>query len=154
MKILTIVLLLTIGLGTPAAFGQKRNEPFEKTNTDARKVIQFMTVWENLSNKHDVAALDKLLPADLVITFQDGQVQTRDEYITALRNNPSDFTITDYDQKVDLYADHNAAIARARYVVAVSKDVKLDFRYTVTFLKRKGRWEPVAFHSSPLTPQK
>ncbi len=107
-----------------------------------------MTDWANLSNKQDTAALDKMLPANLVITFQDGEVQTKDEYIHALKKNPGDFTITDYDQKVDLY--DRVAIVRARYVVAVGADTKVEFRYTTTFLKRKGRWEPVAFHSSPL----
>jgi ketosteroid isomerase-like protein len=106
-----------------------------------------MTDWANLSNKHDTAALDKMLPDDLVITFQDGEVLTKDEYIAALKKNPPDFTIADYEQKVDLYDE--TGIVRARYVVTV-KEVKVELRYTVTFLKRKGRWEPVAFHSSPL----
>ena len=147
MKKLLIIALLTIA-ATTAAFSQKKTEPFEKTNADAQKLIQYMTDWANLSNKHDITALDKMLPDDLVITFQDGEVLTKDEYIAALKKNPGDFTITDYDQKADLYG--KTAIVRARYVVAVGADVKVDFRYTTTFLKRKGRWEPVAFHSSPL----
>lgn len=107
-----------------------------------------MTDWANLSNKHDAAALDKMLPTDLVITFQDGEVQTKDEYIAALKKNPNDFIIKDFDQKVDLYND-DVAITRARYEVTVG-EIKAEFRYTVTFLKRKGRWQPIAFHSSPL----
>jgi len=147
MKKLLIIALLTIA-ATTAAFSQKKAEPFEKTNADARGMIQYMTDWANLSNKRDIAGLDKMLPADLVITFQDGEVLTKDEYIAALKKNPGGFTITDYDQKVDLYG--KTAIVRARYVVAVGADVKVEFRYTTTFLKRKGHWEPVAFHSSPL----
>lgn len=150
MKKLLIIALLTIA-ATTAVFSQKKTEPFEKTNADAQKMVQFMTDWANLSNKKDFAALDKMLPADLVITFQDGEVLTKDEYIASLKTNPGDFTITDYDQKVDLYG--KTAIVRARYVVAVGADVKVEFRYTVTFLKRKERWEPVAFHSSPLVKQ-
>ena len=150
MKKLLIIAFLTIAAAT-AVFSQKKTEPTEKTNPAAQKLIQFMTDWANLSNKHDIAALDKLLPPDLVLTFQDGQVQTKNEYVAALKNNPNDFTITDYDQKVDLY--DKTAIVRARYVVAVGTDTKVEFRYTTTFLKRKGRWQPVAFHSSPLAKQ-
>jgi ketosteroid isomerase-like protein len=148
MKKLLIIVLLTVASGTTSAFSQKKNEPFEKTNADAQKIIQFMTDWANLSNKHDTAALDKMLPADLVLTFQDGEVQTKDEYIATLKNNPADFTITDYDQKVDLF-DDDLAVTRARYEISVGNQ-KLEFRYTTTFLKRKGRWQPIAFHSSPL----
>ena len=148
MKKLLIIAFLTIAFGTTSALSQKKQESFEKTNAEAQKVIQFMTDWANLSNKHETAALDKMLPADLVLTFQDGEVQTKDEYIAAVRNNPADFIIKDYDQKVDLFRD-DLAVTRARYEVAVG-DQKLEFRYTATFLKRKGRWQPIAFHSSPL----
>jgi ketosteroid isomerase-like protein len=148
MKKTIIIALLTIAICTTDAYSQKQNQPFEKTNASAQKIIQFMTDWTNLSNRHDITGLDKMLPADLVLTFQDGAVQTKDEYIFALKKNPNDFTIKDFDQKVDLY-DENVAIVRARYEVAAGQ-IKAEFRYTVTFLKRKGRWEPIAFHSSPL----
>lgn len=147
MKNLLIVALLTVVAAVPA-FSQKTTAPFEKTNADAQKIIQYMTDWANLSNKHDAAALDKMLPANLVITFQDGEVVTKDEYIAALKKNPGDFVIEYDDQKVDLY--DKTAILRARYVVTVGKNIKVEFRATVTFLKRKGQWEAVAFHSSPL----
>lgn len=147
-----ILIAAIIFAASTVAFSQKQQaKPLEKTNPDAQKLVQFMTDWANLSNLHDADALGKMLPGDLVLTFQDGQVQTRDEYIAALRKNPADFTITDYDQKIDLY--DRTAIVRARYVVAVGTDTKVELRYTVTFLKRKGRWEPIAFHSSPLAKQ-
>ena len=142
-----ILIAAIIFAASIVAFSQKKSEPFEKTNAEARQMIQYMTDWANLSNKHDTAALDRMLPDDLVITFQDGEVLTKDEYIAALKKSPPDFTIADYEQKVDLY--DKTAIVRARYVVTV-KEVKVELRYTVTFIKRKGRWEPVAFHSSPL----
>jgi ketosteroid isomerase-like protein len=142
-----ILIAAIIFAASNVAFSQNKSEPFEKTNAEARKLIQYMTDWANLSNKHDTAALDKMLPDDLVITFQDGEVLTKAEYIAALKKSSPDFTIADYEQKVDLY--DKTAIVRARYVVTV-KEAKVELRYTVTFLKRKGRWEAVAFHSSPL----
>jgi hypothetical protein len=148
MKKLLVIALLTVAALVPA-FSQKKTEPFEKTNADAQKLVQYMTDWANLSNKHDADALDKMLPADLVMTFHDGEVLIKDEYIAALKKNPSDFTITYDDRKVDLFND-KTAVLRARYVVSVGSGVTAEFRATVTFLKRKERWEPVAFHSSPL----
>lgn len=148
MKKLLIIALLTIFSAT-AAFSQKQQDKsFEKTNAEAQKLIQYMNDWANLSNKYDTDALDKMLPDDLVTTFQDGRVVIKHEYISALKKNPPDFNITYHDQKVDLY--DKTAILRARYVVKVGADVTVEFRNTVTFLKRKGRWEPIAFHSSPL----
>lgn len=104
MKKIILIAIIIVAAST-AAFSQKQQDkPFEKTNAEAQKLIQYMTDWANLSNKHDTAALKRMLPDDLVLTFQDGQVQTKDEYIFALKNNPADFTITDYDQKVDLFS--------------------------------------------------
>lgn len=149
MKKIFIVAVL-IAASVSAAFSQNQpDKPFGKTAADAQKLIRYMTDWANLSNKHDIAALDKMLPADLVMTFQDGEVLTKDEYIAALKKNPGDFTITYDDQKVDLFND-KTAVFRARYVVSVGADITVEFRNTITFLKRKGRWEPIAFHSSPL----
>lgn len=150
MKKLTIIALFVIAAASFASGQDKQAEPFEKTNGEARQVVRYMNDWAELSNKREVAALDKLLPADLVITFQDGEVLTKAEYIAQLKASLAAFTITYYDQKVDLYND-KTAVLRARYVVQVSPDARLEFRSTSTFLKRKGKWEIVAFHSSPLT---
>jgi hypothetical protein len=148
MKKTILFAVLTIGICATADYSQKQNQSFEKTNAEAQKIIQFMIDWADLSNRHDTAALDKMLPADLVMTFQDGEVQTKNGYIAALKKNPNDFTIKDFDQKVDLF-DDDVAVIRARYEVTVG-EIKVELRYTTTFLKRKGRWEPVSFHSSPL----
>lgn len=148
IKKLPIIVLLFI-IAVTAAFSQKQEDKlFEKSNAEAQKLVQYMNDGANLSNKNDTAALDKILPEDIVTTFQDGEVVTKDEYISALKKNPPDFNITYYDQQIDLY--EKTAIFRARYVVKVGTTVTVEFRNTVTFLKRNGRWEPIAFHSSPL----
>ncbi len=60
MKKSIFITLLTIAICATSALSQKQNQPFEKTNADAQKIIQFMTDWANLSNRHDIAALDKM----------------------------------------------------------------------------------------------
>lgn len=47
-------------------------------------------------NKHDFDALDKMLPADLVITFQDGEVLTKDKYIAPLKKIRATSSIFQY----------------------------------------------------------
>lgn len=147
MKKLIIIALFIIAAAT-FAFSQKKSEPFEKTNAEAQKVVQYMFDWANFSNKKDAAALERLLPDDLVITFQDGEVLTKTEYIAQFKANRSDYKITYLEQKVDLFND-DVAVLRAIYLVEIG-EASIQFRTTVTFLKRKKQWQAVAFHSSPL----
>ena len=147
MRIIFTAILITAVCAT-AADSQQLNRPVKKTDANAQQIIQFMNDWTRLSNRHDLTALGRLLPAGLVLTFQDGQMQTRDEYLTALQKNPADFTIRNLDQKVDLYGS-SVAVIRSLYEVAVGA-VKGEFRNTTTFLKRRGHWQPIAFHSSAL----
>ena len=88
MKKLLIIALLILAATTAANSRKQQDKSFVKTSAEAQKLIQYMTDWANLSNKHDFAALDKMLPADLVITFQDGEVLIKDEYIASLKKNP------------------------------------------------------------------
>jgi len=112
-----------------------------------QELIRFMTDWGNISGRRDAAALDSMLPDELIITMADSTVMTKAEYLDGFKNIPADFTVTDYDQKAQIF-DH-AAIVRARYVLEMNGS-ETHLRYTATFIKRNGKWDVVALHSSPL----
>lgn len=146
MKKILVIAIIIVAVSA-AAFSQTQDKASGKTTAEGRKLIQFMTDWGNASGKRDTAALDRMLPDSLILTHFDGRVQRKAEYLDAIKKMPADFTIKDYDQEVDIY--DNTAIVRARYVMTMGGN-EMQLRYTTTFIKRKGRWETVAFHSSPL----
>ena len=119
----------------------------ETTNDAGRELIRFMNDWGNISGRRDTAALDRMLPDDLVLTMFDGRVLTKAEYLDGLKNIPADFTITDYDQTAQIF-DHTA-IVRAAYKLEMD-DREMHLRYTATFIKRADNWNVVALHSSVL----
>lgn len=116
-------------------------------NSTEQRLIQFMTDWGNISGSRDSETLAEMLPDDLVLTMADGSFLTKAQYLDGFRMIPADFTITDFDQTATIY--NETAIVTARYIFAIGGNVT-PMRYTTTFIKREGRWQPVAFHSCPV----
>jgi hypothetical protein len=118
----------------------------QMTTSTEQNLIQFMTDWGNISGRRDTAALAEMLPDDLVLTMADGTFLTKAQYLDGFSTIPVDFTIADFDQQATIY--NEAAIVTARYIFAIGGR-ETPMRYTTTFIKREGHWQPVAFHSCP-----
>ena len=116
--------------------------------TTEQQLMRFMTDWNRRSENRDIAALDRMLPEDLVITASDGRVLDKQQFLDTIANMPEDFHLTEHKQTVQIF-DHTA-IVRAGYVLEIAGSVK-HLRYTATFIKREGRWEVVSLQSSLLT---
>ncbi len=112
---------------------QTQNVKDKKTD---QELIWFMTEWGDASGRRDTAALDRMLPDDMVLTQFNGKVENKRQYLEASKNIPSDFTIKDSEQEVTIYG--KTAIVRARYALTIGEQV-LNLRYTTTFLKRGGK---------------
>ena len=149
-KFLAIALVI---LGTSSfAFSQTQNKP-SKTNKVEQQLIQFMTDWGDLIGRRDVAAIDRMLPDDITLSMPDGRFLTEAQYLEGFKNTSGasgDFTLKDTDQQARVFG--NAAVVTARYVVTAGGKSST-FRYTTTFIKRKGRWQPVAFQGTRLAQQ-
>jgi hypothetical protein len=117
------------------------------TDNTEEELIRFMTDWGHHSGRRDTAILDAMLPDDLIQTTPDGTLLTKAQYLDGLENFPADFRITDYDQQVQIF--DAAAIVRAASKLETNENVTR-LRYTATFIKRGGKWNVVALHSSHL----
>jgi hypothetical protein len=112
-----------------------------------QELIKFMNDWGNISGRRDTEKLDEMLSGDLVVTMFDGRVLTKTEYLDSLKSLPADFRLTDYDQTAQIF-DHTAIVRAACRFETGGREMHL--RYTATFIKRDGKWDIVAFHSSDL----
>ena len=148
MKRFLIFTLVIFGASS-FAFSQSQSKP-SKTNKVEQQLIQFMTDWGDLSGRRDVAAIERMLPDDITLSMPDGSFLTKTQYLEGFKNIPGDFTLKDSDQQARVFG--NAAVVTARYVVTAGGNVET-FRYTTTFIKRQGRWQPVAFQGSRLAKQ-
>jgi|GEM_PF-6108680 len=127
-----------------AAAGFSQTNGVKEQETE-RQIIKIMDDWAIVSGKRDIAATSKFLPEDFTITDCDGSVQTKQQYLEALKNLPGNFVIKDTEQKVRAFGD--TAVITAHYTVTADVQKRLlgSFRYMTVFQKQNGKWMPIAF---------
>ena len=125
--------------------------PLRAQSGDAEQaLLQLERDWEQANAKNDVTALERILAAEFVSTDSDGRVTTRAEMFARRKSGAVKFTaFTQDDYKVQVIGD--TAIVTGRMTtkgVRDGKDISSQERFTDTFVRRGGRWQAVATHSS------
>jgi ketosteroid isomerase-like protein len=113
-------------------------------------LLQLEREWEQANAKNDTAALDRLLAPEFVSTDSDGRLTTRAEMFARRKSGQVKFTVfTQDDYQVRVIGD--TAIVTGRSTIKGTRDGK-DWsgqeRWTDVFVRRNGRWQAIATHSS------
>jgi len=99
----------------------------------------------------DAEAVERIEADDFTITYGDGTVRDKAQYIDMVRHgtrNPNASQWTE-DSKVRVYGD--TAVITGRYIYKVrdkDKETVSESRYTDTYIRKNGRWQVVASHLS------
>ena len=100
----------------------------------------------------DADGIERIEADDFTITYSDGTVRDKAEYVARARQrgpkDPNTYEWTE-DSKVRVYGD--TAIITGRYMYRVrdkDKEKVSASRYTDTYIRRDGRWQVVASHLS------
>jgi uncharacterized protein (TIGR02246 family) len=115
--------------------------------------------WLDAYEKHDAAAMDRIVGDDFTITFADGTVQTKPQVLASIRpprstTQPGPKFWTE-EVKSRTYGDTVILIGKV-----ITEERRGDMatretsRYTDTYVKKDGRWQVVASHLSKLAPPK
>jgi hypothetical protein len=104
--------------------------------------------------KGDVAALDKLLATDLTYVHSSGVVETKDEFVGAIRSGKYKYkSIVPEGVTVRAHGDTAVVHGKATIdVVSSGRDVHVLLVFTDVWVKRDGRWQMVSWHSTRLDP--
>jgi hypothetical protein len=120
-----------------------------------QELIKIETGWAEAEVKKDIAFFDPILADDYTYTDSEGNVNTKAQYIASKKSGEDVVTSAANDEiKVRIYGD--AAVVTGRWTgkeTTKGKDISGQSRWTDTFIKRNGRWQCVATHSSKI-PQK
>jgi len=105
--------------------------------------------------KADVAALDKLLGADLTYTHGDGRVIGKAAFIADFRTGAFKYTtIEPNDMAIRVFGDVAVVTGGAgMHVVNQGVPADIKIRYTDVHVKRNGAWEMVAWEATRLASQ-
>jgi hypothetical protein len=106
--------------------------------------------WNELRQRSDVAALDKLIDPGFVLVHSDGRVQHKADYLSDLSSRSRvNGAIANQDVAIREYGD--LAVVNGISVqsgVSGGKPWSGKFRFTRVWMKRGGEWTIVSSHSS------
>jgi len=117
-----------------------------------QELIKLENEWADAWVKRDVAFFDRIIADDYTWTSPWGEVWTKAQDLALLKSGQD--VIKSWvlaDMKVRVYGD--AAVVTGRNTVKETykgEDVSGQNRWTHTWVKRAGRWQCVAAHSSEI----
>jgi ketosteroid isomerase-like protein len=113
-------------------------------------LLQLERDWEQANVKNDAAALERILAPEFVSTDSDGRLTTRAEGFARRKSGEVKFTaFTQDDYKVQVIGDTAIVTGRSTIKgVRDGKELSGQERWTDVFVRRSGRWQAVATHSS------
>lgn len=139
MKPLLSAVVLILGMTSFAAAQYKKGSVEDQ-------LIQLDKAWTSAELKGDKKAAGDIVADDYVGTTQRGEIENKTQYLAGVVPN-ADMVKSD-DYKVTIHG--NMAIMTHRATVSGVRNMQ--FRSTHVWMKRKGKWQIVAHHGSPVTP--
>ncbi len=121
-----------------------------KTGSVEKELMDLEQAWGTAWLKADMAFLDRILSDEYIETDFEGVMRNKKQALDTLKSGESVLTsfVTD-DMKVKVYG--TTAVVTGRNTSKLSfkgKDVSGVYRWTDTWVKKDGRWQCVASHSS------
>lgn len=111
-----------------------------------RQVLNLMREWVAAENRHDAAALGRILDDKFISTSGAGNPKNKQAFIKALSAGDADpgqsQSLTDETVIVD--GDTAVTVGTDTFYKAGSAGLKL--RYTITCIRRRGHWVALAEH--------
>lgn len=140
-----VVVLCGVALGVILSIGVAA-----QTGNAEQTLLQLERDWDQANAKNDTAALDRILAPEFVSTDSDGRLTTREQVFARRKSGQVRFiTFVSDDHKVHVIGDTAIVTGRSTIkAVRDGKDVSGQERWTDVFVRRNGRWQAVASHSS------
>lgn len=115
----------------------------------AEEVKKVERQWLDAYEKHDSAAMDKIVANDFTGTLPDGSVQTKSVMRLVKNPRPPDMPAPKfYSQEVKAHVYGDTVVLTGKIITEWPGGNKQQARYTDTYVKRNGSWQVVASHTS------
>ena len=143
------VLLLVAASGQAAAA-----DPAPGAGNAEAEVKKLEREWLDAYEKHDAAAMDRVVADDFTITFPNGGIQTKPQLMSMIKapRRPGQPRMKFRTEGVQSRAYGDTVILMGRVVAEFpqpdGKTAREVSRYTDTYVRLGGRWQVVASHLS------
>ncbi|HWF65369.1 MAG TPA: nuclear transport factor 2 family protein [Rhizomicrobium sp.] len=127
-----------------AAEAQESRSP---APADARQQVMNVTEeWIAAENKHDTAALGRLLDDKFISTFAANRPRGKDAFIKGIVAGPIDPTQSQSLTDVSVVIDGDTAVTVGTDTFHSATKPPLALRYTITYVHKQGRWVALGEH--------
>ena len=141
MKLLIIALVISSAALSAAAHAQSPAPP------DARQqVLDTTEEWIAAENKHDAAALSRILDDKFISTFAANPPRGKDAFIKGIVTGPVDPTQSQSLTDVSVSIDGDTAVIVGNDTFHSATKPSPAFRFTITYVRRQGRWLALGEH--------
>ncbi|CAN5339730.1 hypothetical protein BH10ACI1_BH10ACI1_28440 [soil metagenome] len=140
-------------------FAQSTDKINKKPNKTEAELMQLERNIGQANIKLDKAFFERIEAEEFIFTDSGGGITTKSEDIASLDKPPGEFKLVSYEvdeMKVMIYG--KTAVVTGRITTKLQgkdREIISQSRFTDVFVKRDGRWQIVAGHSSRIRePQK
>ncbi len=150
MKLVLMIALVAVAVSS-ATLGQGQNRSANLNSAVVQEVLKAEREQRDAYLRRDVAATNRLVADEYVLTIQGGEIGNKATLITFLREEPVDpsLTLTAEDTQVRVNGDTAIVVGRRseRRRRPDNNQEGIGYaRYTRTYIKRQGRWQLLAEH--------
>lgn len=152
MLITLLMGVVSLGLQNSKAQTAESSAAQAKSGSVEQFLMQMERNWAKAIVERNVAKVREIVAADAVLTTPDGTVQSLDDDLAELQSGAFTAELYDsFDMRVKLYGDCAVVTGKTKLKGKYNgENVQDQFRWTDTFVKRKGRWQVVASQATPL----
>jgi ketosteroid isomerase-like protein len=134
---------MAVSLVAGAAQAQSAHSPAEQ------QVSQLLRDWVTAENEHDAAALDRILDDQFISTYAAGKPTRKAAFIASLTKGKPDPRQTQSIEDETIVVDGDTAILVGTDTFHRTDHAEPDglaLRYTITCVRKNGRWVALAEH--------
>lgn len=152
MKRVVLSLVLIVG-AVSFSLGQTADTPTLRRSKVEQELLKLEREWFDAFIRRDVAALGRLVADDFISTNHDGTVEDKEGVRAAI--GKGDYVVDSIetgDVKVRVYGKTAVITGRSVWAGEVRgiKYKGVAVRHTQVWVKRRGRWQPVAWQGTPI----
>jgi ketosteroid isomerase-like protein len=144
---LLLVCIMAARLQNTKAQGADNSAAQAKPGGVEQRLMQMERNWGKAIVERKIAKIREILAPDVLLTTPYGTVQSLDDDLAELPSGAFTAELYDsFDMKGKLYGDCAAVVTGRTKLKGKYKDedVQGQFRWTNTFVRRKGRWQIIA----------
>ncbi len=139
--LLIVALALTGAALSPAALAAQ-------TSAEARQqIVDATEQWIAAENKHDTAALDRILDDQFISIYAANMPRDKAAFIKGLTKGPLDPSQSQSLTDVSVVADGDTGVIVGTDIFhSATQPPTAPLRFTITYVRKQGRWVALAEH--------